>query len=114
MLALEIIGVLILAGVALLFYRHIQLLSGNKDSNNPVQHTPKLPPHRVYALRDHFPNDDQFGYSSPLLDSVMEELLARRRKTQTARDRRQQLFQSKQDIRRAYIINELLNRPGGL
>lgn len=111
MLALEIISVIILAGIALLLYRHIRLITGGKDSNNPVQHTSKLPPRRVHAHRDNFPNDDQFGYSSPLLDSVMEELLAHRRKTQTGKERRQKLLGGKQGIRRAYIVNELLNRP---
>ncbi len=109
MLALEIIGVLLLATFALLGFRHLRLTYWGKDSNNPVQHTVKLPPRPGYL------DEGRAGSAgSESLDSALADLRAPLSGTGTAsgsaKEKRKRLFRGKADIRRAIIINELLTR----
>lgn len=105
MLALKLIFAALLFTLGLLLFRHLRLLFGRKDSNNPVQHTVKLPP------RTHTGEDTQrpdFGYPDDLFESIMGSLHRPTSSGQSAKEKRKRLFRSKADIRRAFIINELL------
>lgn len=109
MLALEIIGVLLLATLGLLWFRHLRLMYWSKDSNNPVQHSAKLPPRPGYP-EDRRRSDAGHGRESldEALAGIRSQLSGTAATPMRAKEKRKRLFRGKADIRRAFIINELL------
>lgn len=93
-----------------LLLRYLWIASGFKDSNSGgVQHTSKLDPPK--------PKEEPFlpGSRAGMDDAVarIQEEMKHGLKIQTFKKRRNAYrpFSSKQDIRRSYIIDAILERP---